>query len=87
MLLHYEKQDLELLEYLHTNTFRYIKSVNLLGEREKVFFDYFKKLLAVENNKNIFIEFSNALKEVQTPITEKSVVNDFIIDWVRKKVR
>jgi hypothetical protein len=26
------------------------------------------------------------LKGVDTPITEKSIVNDFIIDWVEKKV-
>ncbi len=85
MILHFEKQDFELLEYLHQNTLRYIKSVNLLGKREKVFLDYFKKHFATQNQKNTFAEFSKALKEVESPITEKSVVNGFIIDWVESK--
>jgi high-affinity Fe2+/Pb2+ permease len=85
MILHYEKQDLELLDYLYTNTLRYIKTVNLLGKREKVFFDYFKKIISENDPQNNFAAFFKALKGVDTPITEKSIVNDFIIDWVERK--
>jgi hypothetical protein len=82
MLLHYEKQDFELVTYLHANSLRYIKSVNLLGQREKVFFDYFKKLISEKQEETVLENFLKALKEVKSPISEKSVVNDFILEWV-----
>jgi hypothetical protein len=85
MLLHYETGDFEFLEYLISNTLRNLKSINLFGQREKIFFEYFKKLLVSTDKKSLFAEFLLALTDVKIPITEKSIINDFVMDWVREQ--
>jgi hypothetical protein len=85
MLLHLQQGDWEIFDYAIVNAARYIKSANLFGEREKLFFTACKKIIKVTNRKNELKKLAQAFTEITTPLSEKSVVNSFIIDWVKRK--
>lgn len=85
MLLHMQQEDWVIFDYEIVNAARYIKSVNLFGEREKIFFAYCKKMLKTTDKKNELKKLIAELSKVTTPLSEKSVVNSFMIEWVKRK--
>jgi hypothetical protein len=82
MLMYIKLKEWDLLEYETVNVSRYIKSVNLMGERERIFLNECKSLAKLSHTKKDFSGIAAALLNVKEPLTEKSVVNNFVISWV-----
>ncbi len=85
MLLHIQQADWDIFDYDMVNVARYIKSVNLFGEREKIFFSACKKILQAKDKKAEFKKLTSAFNAITTSLSEKSVINNFIIDWIKQK--
>jgi hypothetical protein len=84
LILFYTQNEESLLENELINTKRFLKQHFLLDKNEKFFLDAFTKLNHTRADKKIFEKLSNQISDSNTPVTEKSVVNHFIIEWVNK---
>jgi hypothetical protein len=82
IILYYTQQDTILLESELINTKRFLKQHFLLEKNEKLFIDAFAKLNYSIADKAVFENLSNHIKKSDSIITEKSVLNRFIIQWI-----
>jgi hypothetical protein len=85
LILYYTQQDGTLLESELTNTKRFLKQHFFLEKNEKLFIDAFSKLNNTKADKGIFENLSQQIKDSDAIITEKSVLNRFIIQWINEK--
>ncbi len=85
LILYYTQQDTILLESELTNTKRFLKQHFLLEKNEKFFIEAFSKLNNTKADKEIFENLSQQIKDSDAIITEKSVLNRFIIQWIDEK--
>jgi tetratricopeptide (TPR) repeat protein len=85
ILLHLAQNEWALLDYEINNVSRYIKSVHLMGEREKVFLEHCKKIAHNTQKKDAYSKLFIDLEKITAPLSEKSVVNSFIIEWVKEQ--
>jgi hypothetical protein len=85
LILYYTQEDNILLESELTNTKRFLKQHFLLEKNEKLFIDAFAKLKNTKEDKKVFESLSVQIKNSDAIITEKSVLNRFIIQWIDEK--
>jgi hypothetical protein len=85
LILYYTQQDSILLESELTNTKRFLKQHFLFEKNEKIFIEAFSKLNNTKADKEIFEALSLQIKDSDAIITEKSVLNRFIIQWIDEK--
>jgi hypothetical protein len=85
LILYYTQQDSILLESELTNTKRFLKQHFLFEKNEKIFIEAFSKLNNTKADKEIFQALSLQIKDSDAIITEKSVLNRFIIQWIDEK--
>jgi hypothetical protein len=83
LILYYTQQDTILLESEIINTKRFLKLHFLLEKNEKFFIEAFAKLDNTKKDKQLFINLSVQISESDSIISEKSVVNKFIIEWIK----
>jgi hypothetical protein len=85
LILYYTQQNTTLLESELVNTKRFLKQHFLFEKNEKLFIDAFSKLNNTKVDKEIFENLLLLIKNSDTIITEKSVLNRFIIQWIEEK--
>ncbi len=84
LILFYTQKEDNLLESELINTKRFLKQHFLLDKNEKIFLEAFAKLDYSKADKAIFEELHKQIQNNTTALTEKSVVNYFIIEWIEK---
>ncbi len=82
IILYYTQQNSILLESELTNTKRFLKQHFLLEKNERLFIEAFTKLNNTKQDKKVIENLAREIKESDSIITEKSVLNRFIIQWV-----
>lgn len=78
LLLEIQQGDVDVLQYEAQNAYRFVKSANLMEAREQLFFTTLKKYKRQISLKQL----GEQLQQVKEPMSETSVINDFIIDWL-----
>jgi hypothetical protein len=81
LMLSMVQEEWDTLDYQYNNTLRYIKSVNLFDQTEKIFFTGIKKVLSNANKKTAIQDFGKQLQILEVPTSETAVINRFIIDY------
>jgi hypothetical protein len=81
LMLSMVQEEWDTLDYQYNNALRYIKSVNLFGETEKIFFAGLKKIFSNPNKKKAIQDFGTQLQILKVPTSETAVINRFIIDY------
>jgi hypothetical protein len=85
LILYYSQKNDTLLSYELNNCKRYLKKAFLFDKNEKDFIEAFAKLNNTKEDAKIFANVVSKIKESKTIITEKSVLNGFIIQWLEEK--
>lgn len=85
LILYYTQKDDSLLAYELNNCKRYLKKEFLLNKNEKDFIAAFAKLNNTKEDAKIFANLVSKIKDYNTIITEKTVLNRFIIQWLEEK--
>lgn len=86
LIVYYLQKEEQLFHSELTNTKRYVKQHFLLGKSEALFLD---TMAALQHNKSdtaLFKTLTEKLCKVVTTLTEKSVLNQFIINWLANRV-
>lgn len=81
MILYYTLHEEDLLSAELVNSRRYLQNNHLLGENEITFLNAFKKLNHSSGDKSIIREMVSTLKNSHQIMTEKSVLNVFMVDY------
>lgn len=81
IILFYILEETDLLSSELINTRRYLQSHHLLGENEMTFLNAFKKLNNSPADQKVIGEMVNTFKSSTQIMTEKSVLNIFIINY------
>ena len=81
LILFYTLEENELLSSELINTRRYLQNNHLLGENELTFLSAFKKLTHHPSDKQVLNEMITSLKNSSQVMTERSVLNAFMVGY------
>ena len=84
LILFYTLVESELLSSELVNTRRYLQNNHLLGENELTFLNSIKKLNHSSADRNVIRDMVNTLNNSSQIMTEKSVLNVFMIEYFEK---
>lgn len=90
LIIHYELNNFDLLEYNIRATYRYFKDKQKLFKLEKLFFDFFKHASQITDKEMLLVAFKNFRKRIlplQKDPYEKRVFEFFdFISWIDSKI-
>lgn len=86
LILFYTIEESDLLSSELVNTRRYLQNNHLLGENELTFLNAIKKLNHSTDDHNVIRDMVNTLNSSSQIMTEKSVLNVFMIEYFEKRI-
>lgn len=91
LVIHFELQNYELIEYLLKSTNRYLKKLEKEYQSEQVILKYFRKLSkhqSEQSRQEVFVEFKTKLDELLKNPKEQVILQYFDFpSWIESKIR
>lgn len=91
LIIHYELQNFDLIEYLIIRDYKYFYKKKKLFKFEKLFFRFIKNLMNVNNQSQLFEEFKNLefnLQKIADSKPDSTILKYFdFLKWLRDKIR
>ncbi len=87
LILHFDENNLEIIEYVSKQAKKYLEQISLYHEPEKLFLKQMNDIANTLDKKEIKTKFASLHQQLsQMPLTiSGNAVNKFIIDWVKSK--
>lgn len=90
LIIHFELENTDLLDYLIKSTYRYFRSRNIIYQFERIVLDFFRKLPRLHTRQDLvcaFISLRNELEPLLYDPLEQNCFRSFgYIDWLDAKI-
>lgn len=90
LILHYELEHFDLIEYQARSAYRFLHKKNLFYKLERRIYDFIRKAIAAGNEKDVrteLLKLKLSLEEMAKSPTEKAVFSNFdFLAWVKSRL-